>query len=133
MNIYQATVVTNLVGGNDELDVDQIRRRRHAVTKNEDGSYAVKNKIQFKIGEEFGYDGEVPKGLANNLAELVDETEAELVVEYPVHVGGGTWELSNGEKVRGKKKAIAAEAELVDETEDDGEPEDDSEPEETDD
>lgn len=118
MNKYQATVVTNLIGGNVELDADQFRRRRHAVTKNEDGSYAVKNKIQFKAGEEFGYDGDVPKGLAENLAELVDEAEAELVdeivAEYPVHLGGGTWELSNGEKVRGKQAAVNAEAELAD-------------------
>lgn len=118
MNKYQATVVTNLVGGNVELDKDQLRRRRHLVTDNKDGTFAVKKSVQFKIGEEFGYDGDVPKGLAENLAELIDEAEAELVdetvVEYPVHLGGGTWKLSNGEKVRGKQAAVNAEAELAD-------------------
>ena len=123
MNKYQATVVTNLVGGNVELDADQFRRRRHAVTKNEDGSYAVKNKIQFKAGEEFGYDGDVPKGLAENLAELTDEP----VIEYPVHKGAGIYELSNGEKVKGKKKAFAAEDELAE-----AEPEDSGDADESD-
>ena len=115
MNKYQATAVTNLVGGNVELDADQFRRRRHAVTKNEDGTFAVKDRIQFKAGEEFGYDGAVPKGMA---VDLMAEDEAEVtdepVTEYPNHLGGGTWGLSNGEKVRGKSAAVLAEAELAD-------------------
>lgn len=32
--------------------------------------------------------------------------------EFPQHVGGGTYELSNGEKVKGKDAAIKAQAEL---------------------
>lgn len=32
--------------------------------------------------------------------------------EYPKHVGGGTFELSNGEKVKGKEEATAKQAEL---------------------
>ncbi|WP_397376367.1 hypothetical protein [Paenibacillus vietnamensis] len=32
--------------------------------------------------------------------------------EFPKHVGGGTFELSNGEKVRGKEAAEEAEKEL---------------------
>lgn len=31
---------------------------------------------------------------------------------YPHHVGGGTYELSNGEKVKGKEEALAAESAL---------------------
>jgi hypothetical protein len=31
---------------------------------------------------------------------------------FPKHVGGGHYELSNGEKVQGKKKAAAAQKEL---------------------
>lgn len=115
MKQYKATVVTTLVGGNVELDEDQVRRRRHILTANEDGSHAVKDKIQFKVGEEFGYDGDVPKGM---VVDLMAEDEAELVAEdvteYPNHLGGGTYELSTGEKVRGKEAAIFAEAELSD-------------------
>lgn len=32
--------------------------------------------------------------------------------EYPKHTGGGWYELSNGEKVKGKDEAAAAEAKL---------------------
>lgn len=32
--------------------------------------------------------------------------------EYPKHVGGSTFELSNGEKVKGKEEALAAEKAL---------------------
>lgn len=32
--------------------------------------------------------------------------------EYPYHKGGGNYELSNGENVRGKKEAIEAQEEL---------------------
>jgi len=33
-------------------------------------------------------------------------------IKYPKHVGGGWYELSNGEKVQGKKEAIKAQKEL---------------------
>ena len=33
-------------------------------------------------------------------------------IVYPIHVGGGHYELSNGEKVKGKEAAIEAEAAL---------------------
>lgn len=36
----------------------------------------------------------------------------EVVEEYPKHTGGGYYELSNGEKVQGKQKAIEAEEAL---------------------
>ena len=32
--------------------------------------------------------------------------------QYPFHIGGGNFELSNGEKVKGKKEAIEAEKAL---------------------
>ncbi|MDN8590934.1 hypothetical protein Q0V21_19430 [Paenibacillus sp. 11B] len=37
-----------------------------------------------------------------------DDTEK----TFPHHVGGGTYELSNGEKVKGKEEALAAESAL---------------------
>lgn len=44
--------------------------------------------------------------------------------EYPKDLGGGGWyELSNGETVRGKDKAIKAQKELNSESEDQPEPE----------
>lgn len=44
-----------------------------------------------------------------------DETRTETVIPdnaYPIHKGAGYYELSNGEKVRGKAKAIKAQKEL---------------------
>lgn len=38
--------------------------------------------------------------------------EANSDSEYPIHTGGGYFELSNGEKVRGKEEAIQAQNEL---------------------
>ncbi|WP_054770055.1 hypothetical protein [Lysinibacillus parviboronicapiens] len=49
------------------------------------------------------------------LAEVaIDEQEEseELVLEHPKHTGGGYYELSNGDKVKGKDEAIKAESAL---------------------
>ena len=43
------------------------------------------------------------------LADIVREEE---VPEFPKHLGGGTYELSNGEKVKGKDEALEAEKAL---------------------
>lgn len=43
------------------------------------------------------------------LAKRPEETEA---ASFPKHTGGGWYELSNGEKVKGKDEAAAAEEEL---------------------
>lgn len=32
-------------------------------------------------------------------------------IQYPLHLGGGWYELSNGEKIKGKKEAIQAQKE----------------------
>lgn len=45
--------------------------------------------------------------LAN--VELEEQNES---VEFPKHLGGGTYELSNGEKVKGKDEATEAENQL---------------------
>lgn len=42
-----------------------------------------------------------------------DQTEdSERGSEFPVHTGGGWYELSNGEKVRGEEDALKAEKKL---------------------
>ena len=115
MKQYKAIALTTLVGGNYELDDDQVRRRRHILTDNGDGSHKAHGKIHFKEFETFGYDGGVPKGMAVSLddeADLVVEEDMAAKGEYPNHLGGGTYELSTGAKVRGKEAAIFAEAEL---------------------
>jgi len=41
-----------------------------------------------------------------------DTQQGEPDSKFPKHIGGGVYELSNGEKVKGKDAAIAAQAEL---------------------
>lgn len=45
---------------------------------------------------------------------LIEETED--TTEYPNHIGGGVYQLSNGEKVRGKDEAAKAEEALKETT-----------------
>lgn len=49
---------------------------------------------------------------------LVSEGVEEKASEFPRHVGGGTYELSNGDRVRGKDAAEEAEAALAEVSED---------------
>lgn len=53
------------------------------------------------------YDGE----RTEELSELGYVAEDDSFI-WPKHVGGGRYELSNGEKVRGKDAAVAAQAEI---------------------
>ena len=49
--------------------------------------------------------------LADIVREEVEQDERD-VTEFPKHLGGGTYELSNGEKIKGKEEAIKAEQTL---------------------
>ena len=42
--------------------------------------------------------------------KLLEETEDK--IEYPNHIGGGYYQLSNGEKIKGKDEALKAEEAL---------------------
>lgn len=46
------------------------------------------------------------------LQELGYVEREEAPPEWPKHIGGGNYELSNGEKVKGKDAAIAAQSEI---------------------
>lgn len=58
-------------------------------------------------------------GTKNKIGKKLIEEIAEAEPEFPKHVGGGQYELSNGEKVKGKDAAIEAEKALHDEKEGD--------------
>lgn len=123
MNKYEAVEVINLHVGHVALDEDQARRRIHNIKEVKNGVYEIINPIQFKIGEKFGYEGEVNKALAQSLdsetkeknrrkrdTQSEEETQdKESDVTYPVHLGGPWYKLSNGEKVQGKQDAEDAE------------------------
>lgn len=45
--------------------------------------------------------------------EEAEEVKKVKEVKYPFHTGGGWYELSNGERIRGKEDAEKAESELI--------------------
>jgi hypothetical protein len=54
-------------GAEVELSDEQARRRRHVLESLGDGRYLTLQRVEFKHGEEFGYDGEFPKTLATEV------------------------------------------------------------------
>lgn len=73
MKQFKTTAILTLTGGNLELDADQYRRRRHLVTDNGDGTFAIQKSVQFKAGEEFGYDGEIALNIAEDITPLTPQ------------------------------------------------------------
>lgn len=71
----------------------------------------LEDKVFRKKDEEFEVTKERFTSInATQYGVLVESAEEEK--EYPKHTGGGYYELSNGEKVKGKAKAFQAENEL---------------------
>ncbi|MDQ0340265.1 hypothetical protein J2S00_003070 [Caldalkalibacillus uzonensis] len=66
------------------------------------------------------YDGERAEELQALGFVEVHEPEP----EWPKHIGGGKYELSNGETVKGKQAAFTAQAELDETVNEDGESQD---------
>lgn len=54
------------------LTAGQVNRRAHALKKLGEGLYETTAAVQFKVGEEFGFDGE----LAKNLVEIVVDAKS---------------------------------------------------------
>ncbi len=79
MKQYKSVEVTNLNNGCVELDEDQARRRIHNLKEVGKGIFEIVNPIQFKVGEKFGYDGEVNARLAQSLIKKEVEEEKNTV------------------------------------------------------
>lgn len=65
------------------LNPDQAKRRAHNLQPLADGRFEIIHPVEFKAGEEFGYDGVVPKAMANELVDL-ETVRAEEKEEIPV-------------------------------------------------
>jgi hypothetical protein len=76
MKTYRASKFVTLPSGNVRLTKDQERRRSHAIEKVKGREFKIIAPIGFKAGEEFGYDGEIPKALASSI-EAVKKKPAE--------------------------------------------------------
>ena len=68
MNTYQVIGrVVELPAGTVELSDEQAARRKHAIERigKRGRKFAILKPLQFKHGETFGYDGDLPKHLAD--------------------------------------------------------------------
>lgn len=61
---------------------------------------------------EFGHNARNEKLIVEVMVKSEPKQEDSNNEEYPKHIGGGYFELSNGKKVQGKEKAVEAEKEL---------------------
>ncbi len=80
MNRYKvAGPVVHIIAGLVRLSAEQARARAHRLIPVEidnatgAGVYEVNGEIQLKRGEEFEHDGDLPKALAADLAEIEDD------------------------------------------------------------
>lgn len=70
MNRYTVlTVATSINAGRLRLTPEQAKTRLHNLKLLGDGVYQVLNAVQFKRGEQFDYDGELPKGMVSVAVE----------------------------------------------------------------
>lgn len=54
----------------------------------------------------------IAKPIEGEEIETATKPQGETAAKWPKHVGGGWYQLSNGEKIRGEEEAIAAQKEL---------------------
>jgi hypothetical protein len=106
MKRYKMLKIMNLNSGRVELNDNQYKRRAHALKHVHGNVYEIAKAIQFKVGEEFGYDGEIPKRWADCIEIVSDVHQTEQ--KSPRHVGAGVFELPDGTRVKGKDAAQAA-------------------------
>lgn len=79
MQTYQALKIITLHSGQVELTADQARRRIACLEgKNhqKSGVFSVVKPVQFKAGEIFGYDADVPKAQAGQLVKTTSRKKA---------------------------------------------------------
>ncbi|TAK45259.1 MAG: hypothetical protein EPO27_10595 [Betaproteobacteria bacterium] len=69
MKEYVAKAVLTLGAGRVRIDVEQAKTRAHNLKPLGEGLHEIVNPIQFKRGERFGWDGEVPKAMREAFGE----------------------------------------------------------------
>ena len=78
MKRYITTAVVTIYTGLIELTEAQAAARYSMVEKtDEPGIYSIKKPVQFKVGEHFGYDADLPKSVASSLEPEKSEAPAE--------------------------------------------------------
>lgn len=69
MQSYMATGPVSLHSGKIRLTDAQAKDRRKVLIAEGAGVYSVTGQIHFKAGEQFGYDGELPKGMGTAVVD----------------------------------------------------------------
>jgi len=79
MNTYEIINPITLHSGIVKLSDEQAKHRLHKLEaiKGKSGHYKITGPNQFKAGEVIGYDGDIPKGAANDMEELSAKRKAE--------------------------------------------------------
>lgn len=80
MKKYIARAVVTLPAGCVRLDAAQLRTRAHNLTALADGAHRIERPIQFKAGESFEWDGEVPKLRAGDFEPVSDGVQMEMAI-----------------------------------------------------
>lgn len=70
-------LVARLAAGRVRLTPEQARHRLRQLRALGDELYEITGPVEFKQDEQFGYDGEVPKAMATELAPVSAETTAD--------------------------------------------------------
>lgn len=74
-----AGAVITLHSGRVKLTEDQANRRASCLSNDKKGGkagvYNIEKPIQFKLGEVFGYDGEIPKSMLDEVIEIDAESQ----------------------------------------------------------
>ena len=84
MKKYKANAVVGLLSGKVKLTKDQASSREFSVEciSKKGNTYKIIEGIQFKAGEEFSYDGDIPKSVALDVSKLgKKETDTETETE----------------------------------------------------
>lgn len=71
MKNYLTKKPISLLSGKIRLSDDQANARSDQLSKIVDDVYWISSKIEFKAGEIFGYDGDLPKTLAASVDEII--------------------------------------------------------------
>lgn len=100
MKEYTASAVVMLHSGKVKLNKDQARRRRRCLEGKKDqksGVFRIVKPIQFKVGEAFGYDGEIPKSMIGQLE--TDDVSSDEDKAGGTEGASGTEDQDEGEEV----------------------------------
>ncbi len=76
MKFVVSARVVSLVGGAIKLTEEQARTRMHCLKSLGKNRYEITGTVHFKQGEEFDYEGDLPKALAINLTSAAEAEKA---------------------------------------------------------